>query len=73
MYIPRRVSIIINNRRLLQTWPNSGPVLGNGLVLSVLDSQSLGTGFDAPMEVCLSILFLPHLCQQSNYYHIRKV
>ena len=43
--------------------------LTHGLVLSVLDSQSLGAGFDAWTEVYLSILFLPHLCQLSNYYH----
>ena len=46
-------------------------VLGNGLVPSVLDSQSLGAGFDAQTEVYLSILFLPHLCQQGNYYHFK--
>ena len=39
---------------------------------SVLDSQSLGAGFNARTKVYLSILFLPHLCQQSNYYqHIQ--
>ena len=27
------------------------------------------TGVDARTEVYLSVLFLPHLCQQSNYYH----
>ena len=32
---------------------------------SVLDSQSLGAGFDARMEVYLSVLFLPHLCQHN--------
>ena len=45
-------------------------VLSNGLVLSVLDSQSLGARFNAWMEVYPSILFLPHLCQQSNSYHM---
>ena len=31
-------------------------VLGNGLVPSVLDSQSLGAGFDTRTEVCFSFL-----------------
>ena len=44
-----------------------------GLVPSVLDSQSLGAGFNARTEVYLSILFLPHLCQQSNYYHTNSI
>ena len=35
---------------------------------SVLDSQSLGARFDARTEVYLSVLFLSHLCQQSNYH-----
>ena len=40
---------------------------------SVLDFQSLGAGFDARTEVYLSVLFLPHLCQQSNYYNNKQV
>ena len=38
-----------------------------------MDSQSLGARFDAWMEVYLSILFLCHLCQQSNSYRILNV
>ena len=47
-------------------------VLGNGLVLSVLDSQSLGAEFDARTEVILKVSFLPHLCPQSNSTIIMK-
>ena len=47
-------------------------VLGNGLVLSVLDSQSLGAGFNARMEVYLSFLsFLTCVNRVILPYHLQ--
>ena len=41
---------------------------GNGLVPSVLDSQSLGPG-SVPGQKFSFPFFLPYVCQQSNSYH----
>ena len=47
----RQQSLVVHRKEREITF-----VLGSGLVLSVLDYQSLGAGFDARMEVYLSFL-----------------